>query len=409
MFSSRTPDNLAPNRWTAALENLRRSRRPFIDLTESNPTAAGFEYPRNLLAALGDSRALVYAPDPFGLVEARCAVAADYGRRGIEVAIDRLVLTASTSEAYSLLFKLLADPGDEVLVPRPSYPLFEHLTRLDAVAMRHYDLEYHGRWSIDVASVERAMTSRTRAVLVVSPNNPTGSFVRQQELDRLAELCAAVRDQNGAPHPAAIVADEVFADYAIDGEAAAGAARPVERRDVLTFSLGGLSKSIALPQVKLGWIAIGGPEMLVDAAVDRLQLVCDAYLSVSTPVQAAAADLLSRGAAVRGRIQSRVAVNLAQLASAVAAVPSCSTLHTEGGWYGVLRVPSLQPEEDLVVDLLENRGVAVHPGYFFDFSTGAHLIVSLIVPETQFADGIDRVLRHFDCRAGSMSASDRHA
>jgi len=404
MFSSRTPDNLTPNRWTRALAELRRAGRAFVDLTESNPTRAQFDYPADLLAHLADPRALTYAPDPFGMSDARAAVARDYRRRGVEIDPTRLVLTSSTSEAYSFVFKLLADPGDEVLVPRPSYPLFEHLTRLDAIVMRPYDLEYHGRWSIDFGSVERAMSSRTRAILIVTPNNPTGSFVRAPELDRLAALCAD-RSVAHAGQAVAIVADEVFVDYAIDPEAARGAARTADRRDVLTFSFGGLSKAIGLPQAKLGWIAIAGPDRLVDEAIARLQLVCDAYLSVSTPVQIAAADLLSRGASVRAQIQARIAANLARLQSMFEPLPACRVLHVEGGWYAAVRVPSLQPEEDLVVDLLQSRGVAVHPGYFFDFPHGSHLIVSLIVPEPAFTDGIRRVVRHFDCTAGDVPSS----
>ncbi len=268
-----------------------RRAEPILDLTESNPTRAGIAYPPALLAPLADPRGLRYDPRPFGLPSARQAVSDDYARRGVAIAADRVVLTASTSDAYGWLFKLLADAGDEVLVPRPSYPLFDHLTRLEGVVARPYDLDYHGRWSIDFASIEGALSSRTRAVLLVSPNNPTGSFVKQHELDRLAELCA--------PRDVALIADEVFADYELEPGAAARAGRVLDRRDVLAFSLGGLSKSVGLPQVKLGWIGVAGPDRLVAAALDRLELVCDTYLSVSTPVQASAAELLAAGAPVR--------------------------------------------------------------------------------------------------------------
>ena len=396
MFSSRIPANLAPNRLTEALQACRAQGRTFIDLTESNPTRVGFEYPPDLLAPLADARGLHYAPSPLGLMDARRAVAADYERQGITVPPDHIVLDASTSDGYSLLFKLLADAGDEVLVPRPSYPLFDHLTRLDLVAARHYDLDVHGRCSIDFASLERAITPRTRAVLVVSPNNPTGSFITANELDRLAAICA--------PRDIAIIADEVFADYELEPDAARRAGRVATRRDVLSFALGGLSKSVGLPQVKLGWIAVGGPDRLVAEALERLELVCDTYLAVSTPVQLAAAELLERGASVREQIAARVIANYRALQTAVAGAPSCRVLPSAGGWYAVLHVPSLESEEDLVLRLLADD-VLTHPGYFFDFPRESFLIVSLLPPEASFADGVSRVLRHFDCQDGRMSGA----
>jgi alanine-synthesizing transaminase len=332
---------------------------------------------------------LRYDPWPFGAPDARQAVSADYARQGVAVAPERIVLTASTSDGYAMLFKLLADAGDEVLVPRPSYPLFDHLTRLDVVVARPYDLDVHGAWAIDFASVERAFTTRTRAVLVVSPNNPTGSFVTHDELDRLAALCA--------PRDIAIIADEVFADYELEAGAAKGAGRAASRRDALSFALGGLSKSVGLPQVKLGWMAVGGPERLVAEALERLELIGDTYLSVSTPVQLAAAELLARGAEVRSQIAIRVGANYRRLHAAVAAVPSCRVLGSDGGWYAVMQVPSLESEEDLVVRLLTADGVLTHPGYFFDFPRESFLIISLLPPPAIFAEGVARVLRHFDC------------
>jgi aspartate/methionine/tyrosine aminotransferase len=396
VFSTRIAADLAPNRLAQALERARSEGRPIIDLTESNPTRAGFNYPPDLLAPLAHPRGLTYAPQPFGLLDARRAVAADYARRGVSIAPDCIVLTASTSEAYSLLFKLLCDPGDEVLVPRPSYPLFEHLTRLDAVAAKPYDLEYHGAWSIDIESVERAFTPRTRGLLVVNPNNPTGSFVKPAELDRMAQLCAA--------HQAAIIADEVFADYELAPGAARGSAQVLTRRDVLAFSLGGLSKSIGLPQAKLGWIGVGGSDAVVGSALDRLELACDTYLSVSTPVQAAATELLDRGAFVRRQIQPRVAANYRHLIERSAATPACRVLGAEGGWYAVVQVPSLRPEEELVLDLLTADRVLAHPGYFFDFPRESYLVVSLLVPEPLFAEGVSRVLARSAAPAAPSSA-----
>jgi alanine-synthesizing transaminase len=389
VFSNRTPSHLSTNRLARALADHRAQRRSLIDLTESNPTRAGFDYPDDLLSPLADPRALRYEPEPFGLPDARRAVAHDYVRHGFEVSPDRVVLTASTSDSYSMLFKLLATAGDEVLVPRPSYPLFEHLTQLDLLTARAYDLEYHGTWSVDFDSVERAITPRTRAVLVVSPNNPTGSFVARAELDRLAAICRE--------HEIAIVADEVFADYELEPNSRAGAGRPIVRDDALSFSLGGLSKSIGLPQLKLGWIVASGPSASVAAALDRLELVCDTYLAVATPVQVALDRLLVTGAAIRAQIASRVADNYAQLRALVACAPACSVLRADAGWYAVMHVPSFESEEDLVLRLLTNDDVLTHPGYFFDFRRESFLIVSLLPQPEMFAEGIRRVLRHFDC------------
>ncbi|HYM24538.1 MAG TPA: pyridoxal phosphate-dependent aminotransferase [Vicinamibacterales bacterium] len=390
MFARRLPGSLAPNRLAGAIAAMRAAGRPFIDLTESNPTRASFDYPADVLLPLGDAAARSYAPSPLGAPTARAAVSGEYARQGLTVPADRIVLTSSTSEAYSWLFKLLADAGDEVLVPRPSYPLFEHLTQLDLVSARPYDLEYHGVWSIDFATVEGALTPRTRAVLIVSPNNPTGSFVSAEDLDRLAGLCA--------PRGIAIVADEVFADYELEAGAASAAGRVLARNDVLSFGLGGLSKTVGLPQMKLAWMGVGGPAPLVSAALERLEIIGDAYLSVSTPVQVAAPLLLQRGAHVRRQIAERVAGNYRIVRAAAEAVPSIGVMRSEGGWYSVLQVPSFDSEEDLVLSLLDQDGVLTHPGYFFDFPRESFLIVSLLPPRPEFSAGIERVLRHFTCK-----------
>jgi aspartate/methionine/tyrosine aminotransferase len=385
-FSTRVPPRLEPNQLARTLADLRRRGEPLLDLTGSNPTRAGFDYPPDLLSRLADAAGLQYRPEPLGLPEAREAVAADFARRGFAIDPGRIALTASTSEAYSLLFKLLCDPGDEVVVPQPSYPLFEHLTRLDAVSARPYQLEYHGRWTIDVASVERALTARTRAVLIVNPNNPTGNYVKPDELDRLARLCAD-RD-------IALISDDVFDDYSLE-ETRGSRGALSERTDVLGFTMGGLSKSSGLPQAKLGWIAVSGSDTIVDAALPRLEFACDTYLSVSTPVQLAAADLLERGACVRRQIQSRVRANLALCASLVAGSPACTLLHAEGGWSAVIQVPTLAPEEDLMLALLQESAVLVYPGYFFDFPRESFLIVSLLTPGASLEDGLTRVLARF--------------
>ena len=385
MFSSRVPGELAPNRLAAAGAARRSARRSFLDLTISNPTAAGLTYPDDILRGLAGDAAREYQPEPFGLASARAAVAADYARRGISVAEDRVVLTASTSEAYTLLFKLLCEPdGDEVLVPAPSYPLFDHLTRLDGVAARQYWLQYHGRWEVDGGSFAAAWSDRTKAALVVSPNNPTGSTVSDAEWETIARHCA----QRGA----AMIVDEVFADYPFDADAApAGHPSPSA---CLVFRLGGLSKSAGLPQVKLGWIAVDGPDGLVAPALERLELICDTYLSVSTPVQVAAPALIERGAEVRRQIRERIRTNFATLDAAAAADPSVERLAADGGWSAVLRVPARESEEALVLALLEERDTLVYPGFFFDFPHEAFLVFSLLPPPGEFLEGTSRVMEH---------------
>jgi len=382
VVSGRIPPQLEPNALARAVAALRERGAALADLTDSNPTRAGIPYPDDLLAPLADAAARRYEPHPFGLPAARAAVAADHGRRGAAVDPAHVVLTASTSEAYSWLFKLLCDAGDSVLVPRPSYPLFEHLTALEGVGAEPYSLEYHGRWSIDMASL-RAAPERTRAVLVVSPNNPTGSYLPAEELAALTQLC---RDRRWA-----LVVDEVFADYPLD------ARQPLTdiaaRADVLTFSLAGLSKTVGLPQLKLAWIVAGGPAAARDEALAALELVADSYLSVATPVQVAAPHLLRAGALVRGAIQQRIRQNLDALRAAARGVPACEVLRAEGGWSAVVRVPATLGEEALVVGLVEREGILVHPGYFFDFPREAYLVVSLLPPQATFADACTRLLR----------------
>jgi aspartate/methionine/tyrosine aminotransferase len=384
MFSNRLPPNPVPNALSRRLAALRAERVPFVDLTESNPTRAGFTYPDDLLRGLADATALRYEPQPFGLPVARAAVAADHTRRGALVDPAQVVLTASTSEAYSWVFKLLCNPGDHVLVPRPSYPLFDHLTRLEAVEAIPYDIDYHGRWEIDIASVSRAASFRTRAVLVVSPNNPTGSYLNARELEQLAAI-ARERDLS-------LVIDEVFVDYALDA--------PADRvtdvalhTDALAFSLGGLSKSAGLPQLKLGWIVVGGAPLRRAAALDALELIADSYLSVGTPVQVAAADLLTRGAGIRDGICLRLRANLTALQNLAKFFAGTSVLACEGGWYAVIRVPATMSEEDLVLGLLDRERILVHPGYFFDFPREAYFVISLLPPPDTFSDAAARMLQ----------------
>ena len=382
MFSTRLPDHSETNTVSRAVEALRGQGTPFIDLTESNPTRVGLPYPDNLMAPLSNRRGLQYEPHPLGLASARQAIAADFARRGGVVDPAHVVLSASTSESYSWLFKLLCDPGDFVLVPRPSYPLFDHLTRLEAVRATPYDLEYHGRWEIDFATIASAPSS-TRALSIVSPNNPTGSYVSAAELERLLAIC---RERRWA-----LVADEVFADYPL--EALSPVTDIASRADVLSFSLGGASKSLGLPQVKLGWMIVGGPSAERAAALRALEVIADTFLSVGTPIQAAAAELLEAAVHVRDAIHGRVRGNLAWARRVAREYPSCELLRVEGGWFAVLRVPATRSEERLVLDLLASERILVHPGYFFDFRHEAFLVVSLLPREDDFVDAFARMLR----------------
>ena len=378
MFSTRVPDDRRPNELALALARA-RARRPLLDLTVSNPTRVGIQYPDDLLAGLAAPAALVYQPAPLGLREAREAVAAPYVRRGLRMDPDRIVLTSSTSEAYSILFKLLCEPGrSNVLTPVPSYPLFDHLTRLDGVEQRRYALDYHGIWSIDVDQVDAAWTPATRAVLAVSPNNPTGSVLRDEDAAELVSRCAA--------RHAALIVDEVFCDYPLG--AALADPRAFDEPPCLVCRLGGLSKTVGLPQVKLGWIALDGPDAIVAEALDRLELICDTYLSVSTPVQVAAPSLLDRGESIRGQILARLRANDAVLRAVVDGASGAAVLPADGGWSAVIRVPATRPEASLVLDLLERDGVVVHPGYFFDFPHEAFLVVSLLPDPGEFGRAV---------------------
>ena len=381
-FSDRLPPQASANAIAVEVAALRSAGVPFADLTASDPTTAGLSYPADLLAGLGDPEGLTYQPQPRGRYAARGAVAHDCARRGAFVDPEQVILSASTSEAYSWLFKLLCNPGERVLVPRPSYPLFEHLTRLEGVETSPYDLEYHGRWAIDFARVESAPAD-TRAVLVVSPNNPTGSYITRREWTRLSAI--------GKERGWAIIVDEVFADYPLEADDTltdlAAAA------DVLTFTLGGASKSLGLPQVKLGWMVVGGPDDERCAALEALELIADSFLSVGTPVQVAAASLLVRAAAIREQIHDRVRHNLAWARTAVAAHPACEVLRADGGWTAIVRIPATRGEEAFVLDLLRRERVLVHPGYFFDLPHEAYVVVSLLPPAAVFADAFARMLR----------------
>ena len=378
MFSGRLKWDVHANPISRLVAQKRAEGVAVLDLTESNPTHAGLSYPAELLAPLSDSRALRYDPDPRGMLSAREAVADYYAQRGVAVGVDRILLTASTSEAYSYLFKLLADPGDEVLAPRPSYPLFEFLASLESVQVRSYPLRYDGAWHIDFEALEKALSPRTRAIVVVNPNNPTGQFLKQAELDRLESLCAS--------RGIAILSDEVFCDYA-HGEDSRRVRTLAGKAGALKFSMSGLSKIAGLPQLKLGWIVASGD--VAGEACERLEWIADTYLSVATPVQVALPSLLASSAGQQ--IQSRTAENLDWLRQFVQGT-ALNILTVEGGWYAVAQVPRTRSEEEWVLALLEYHNVLVQPGFFYDFESEAFLILSLVTEPVQFQEGVRRIL-----------------
>jgi alanine-synthesizing transaminase len=388
MFSSRLPVSIAPNAVSQAVAAARDAGRVILDLTETNPTVSGFGYPEHLMAPMADERALVYTPAPLGLESAREAVAAHYAAAGIEAR--QIALTASTSEAYSFVFKILCNAGDDVLVPLPSYPLFDLLTHLDGVRQATYRLDPAGRWCIDRPSLERAISNRSRAVLVVTPNNPTGSRLSALDREWLVEVAQA--------YELALISDEVFADYVLSPRS--DAASLAGERRVLTFTLGGLSKTVGLPQMKLAWIAVSGPESVASEALDRLAIVADSYLSTSTSVQLAAPALLEAGRLTQALIHARLARNLAILRHAVAEAPQFSIFEPEGGWSVVMRVPALWNDERLVLRLLADAGVLVHPGYFFDIEGEGNVVLSLLTPPEIFDEGIARIIAHVSAGDG---------
>jgi aspartate/methionine/tyrosine aminotransferase len=378
VFSRRSIEDAPPNRLSAALAARRARGATTLDLTVSNPTCAGIPYAENVAGALSRSPdVLRYEPEPFGLAPARAAVSALWRERGLEVSPAAVALTASTSEAYTFAFKLFCDPGDQILVPAPSYPLFEHLGALEGVELVPYRLGYDGAWFIDAHEVKRQRTPRTRAVVVVSPNNPTGTFLKRDELRALSAL--------GLP----IISDEVFGEYPASPDPRR-ARSVLEAREGLVLSLDGLSKAAALPQMKLAWMTLGGSPELVAPALARLELILDAFLSASTPVQRALPELLSSRAVAADAIRARLAANLAVLSRRLAGTPA-SLLPVEGGWYAVLRLPATASDEDWALRLLE-AGALVQPGYFFEFGDEPHVVVSLLTPEAVLEAGVELML-----------------
>ena len=382
MFADRTRWNLAPNRLSQELARRRAAGLPVLDLTASNPTECGFEYDREaILGSLSNPAALAYSPEPKGLPAARQAVAKYYAAHGASVAAEDMVLTTSTSEAYSFVFRLLCNPGETVLVPAPSYPLFEFLAELSDVQVARYPLVYDHGWQIDFHALEQAITPATRAIVVVHPNNPTGHFTGPGEAQRLGALCAA--------RGIALIADEVFLDFALAAEPPRTFAASSQ---ALTFTLSGLSKISGLPQMKAAWVLTTGPEEWKQQALARLEVVADTFLSMSAPVQLALPALLDLRAGFQSQVLARLRDNLGELDRQLAAQSPCSRLQREGGWYAVLRVPATRSDEELALELLTTHGVYLHPGHFYDFPSDGHLVISLLTPVRDLAEGIQFLL-----------------
>jgi alanine-synthesizing transaminase len=383
VFSRRTSWDLAPNAFSLALERERHSGRELLDLTVSNTTEAGIQYDeREIREALSSPAVLNYEPAAKGLLAARNAVADYYSARNTSVDPEHIVLTVSTSEAYSYVFRLLCDPDDEVLVAQPSYPLFEFLADIQDVKLRPFELIYDHGWQIDFHSLEQAITPRTRAILLVHPNNPSGSYIKEHERERLNQICRI--------HELAIVVDEVFLDYSHDASERFSFAN---NSGVLTFTLSGLSKISGLPQMKAAWIVTCGPQR--DEAMSRIEVIADTYLSPSAPMQSALPVLLQQRHSVQKQLNTRIAANLHELDTQLAAQHVCSRLDVEGGWYATLRVPITRSDEELAIALLERASVVAHPGHLFNFSRDGYLVLSLITPEPDFAEGLNRALQFF--------------
>ncbi|MCU1297235.1 MAG: aminotransferase [Acidobacteriaceae bacterium] len=388
MFSKRTEWRLATNHFTEAQRELLARGREVLDLTISNPTRAGLVYNNQaILNSLNHPEVLDYDPQPKGLPSARCAVAAYYRWREAnsgpdpEIDPESIVLTTSTSEGYSFVFRLLCDFEDEILVPKPSYPLFDFLADLNDVKLVPYPLLYDHGWQIDFSSLAKAVTPRTRGIVLVHPNNPTGSFVSEAERQQLNELCRE--------HGLALIVDEVFLDYAHEGS---GRKTFAVNQDALTFTLSGLSKISGLPQMKVAWVVISGPQAEVSAAVGRMEIIADTYLSMNAPIQLATPVLLAERENIQTQLLDQVRRNLAELDRQLSRQKTCQRLQVEGGWYAVLRVPAVQSDEELAIEILRKTEVLVHPGHFYDFTSDGYLVLSLITLLEDFREAMERVL-----------------
>ncbi len=384
-FSTRTNWPLDSNPLIQRLEALRRRNVPLIDLTESNPTRCHFPYPaKDILQNLSKAKNLLYEPSSAGMLKARQAVADYYDRKGYRIHPQQIILTSSTSEAYAFLFRLLLNVDDAVLIGQPSYPLFQCLLELNDARADFYPLLYNkSRWYIDMAALENCIGPKTKSIILVNPNNPTGSYLNLEELHILNQLCRK--------HHLSLICDEVFADFAFLSNPSRVCSL-VSNNDVLTFSLGGISKSLALPQMKLGWIILSGPDEQVKNAFGRLEIIADAYLSVNTPSQNALSEWFGFQNKIQGAIRQRTKNNLTYLKETALTNTEIEYFEIEGGWYGILRLPATYSEGDWVIQLLEKDYVFVHPGYFFDFKEEPYIVVSLLPEEKIFQEGIIRIL-----------------
>jgi aspartate/methionine/tyrosine aminotransferase len=386
MFSDRTAWNLESNPLSKALADRIASAKPVIDLTQSNPTKCGFHFEaEQILGALSHPASVHYDSIPQGLLPVRSAVVDYYRARNCAVNVNDIFLTTSTSEAYSFLFRTLCNPGDEVLIPQPGYPLFNFLADIQDVATVRYPLIYDYGWQIDFHALQRAITPRTRAVIVVSPNNPTGHFCKANEMVRLSQICLE--------GDLALIADEVFLDFSFGIDIHPTFA---SYNKALTFTMSGLSKISGLPQMKVAWLIATGPEVLKQQALARLEMIADTYLSMNTPMQLALPVLLELRHNFQQQCAERTQNNLAQLDKLLSTQKLCTRLNLEGGWYAVIKVPVTGSDEDLALELLNTRGVYVHPGHFYDFPVDGYLVVSLITPELPFAAGIEALVALID-------------
>jgi aspartate/methionine/tyrosine aminotransferase len=381
-FSKRTDWDLSPNPIAVARQRLLASGAQLIDLTESNPTRCGFQYPKGLLEPLADPRGLRYTPDPKGVLSAREAVARLYRAKGVDIGPENILITASTSESYSFLLRLLCDPGDKIAVPLPSYPLFEHLASLNDAGLSRYRLEYDRRWNLDLESLEKSLTPETKALVVVHPNNPTGSALTAQESQRVTALC----EERRIP----LIADEVFAEYLFSE-----APRSIGGKG-LSFRLGGLSKFLALPQMKLGWIAVTGPGDLAREALAKLEMIADTYLSAATPQQLALPAWLAESGALQRQINERLRENRSWLAARLKG-KDVELLEADGGWNAVLRSAGWKEEEEIALRLLEKERLAVYPGYFFEFESRGSFVISLLPEPALFQKGVAPLLSSGIC------------
>ena len=385
MFSERTNWNLETNRLSEALATHRARKKRLFDLSVSNPTECGFTYPRRaILKALSQQAALRYAPDPRGLIASRRAVTKYYSAFGKNVAVDDIYITTGTSEAYGFVFRLLCNPGDEVLVPEPSYPLLNFLADIQDVKLVRYPLLYDHGWQIDFHALGKVITPRSRAVVVVNPNNPTGHFAGVKDIKQLNEICSS--------RNMAIIADEVFLDFGLITPRAPSFAANIQ---ALTFTMSGLSKICGLPQMKASWFVTSGPEKSKSEALARMEVIADTYLSMNTPVQLAIPTLLGQRHRFQKQVMKRVRKNLVELDRQLTRQKTCERLVVEGGWNAVLRVPAVDSVEDLAIRLLAEKRVYLHPGHFYDFPGDGFVVVSLITPERTFAEGIKRILAAF--------------